>query len=829
MACNCPNLKITHTLSSGNQTQNFDNEYSYGTVTVEILNPSVGDVLNGSILVDYGTTTQTYVLSNTGLPNTYGSVQVDDMDTAVEIYFIGNVGECNYYLPISETLSNNYQCEGQTIGIGGDTGDPIWWQICEANTTISCEECPCPSIDLSLFANYSYDDLPEPQYSGILTANITSGVFVGGISGTTITTYIDGSELETQFVISQNNPRVSTTQILNIGNITTILVNVNIGQCTITRELTLDDIGWICNSVSNSGTITVECNGGISLSCEDFDVYGCTYEGAPNYDPQATIDDGSCDAIYGCTDPNSYNYNAEAEIDDGSCAPFVYGCTNPLASNYNPLANTDDGSCNLIPNDPQILGCTNPLASNYNQFATFNDGTCIFLSGCTNPMATNYNPQAVVDDGTCECGGMDVIININNYSSYTLSLDYGDCEYVVEYDYRLKVNCDDLIAFFDKIPSRTVSGLLGKMTTSTKITSNTDVYEEIDYTFDVSGSTYNIIFDGTHCDTLFEMLSIELGLDCAEDIEKKLSDVWLHSTTRIPVLFNEKEVSIHLKTNNIPFKHSLLIDNFKIYRVCRSIKTECVIVPLPFGFDMEYVVDNKKTTKNIQKNIINTKKIDLRVDPINYIEKDLFDYFSKNQNLLPKIFKGLDYDNFKSRMSSPFSLLTMCGYFYRQRAYDLYLNSLDFCSTHSKELKYDFMLKVQDKVGDAWLELIEKFVPSTAIWNKASRNISNLVFHHPKFRYKRGNMVINGDSVCVYGNCNIVYDKLCNTDKPKAFLSKIDVQMLESENACLNSATFGTVNFEFTPYGSGRLLSINKNNKSIISSKFYPKQDYYNC
>lgn len=49
--------------------------------------------------------------------------------------------------------------------------------------------------------------------------------------------------------------------------------------------------------------------------------------------------------IYGCTDPEALNYNPEATIDDGSCIYDIYGCTDPLALNYNPEATIDDGSC----------------------------------------------------------------------------------------------------------------------------------------------------------------------------------------------------------------------------------------------------------------------------------------------------------------------------------------------------------------------------------------------------------------------------------------------------------------------------------------------------
>ena len=53
--------------------------------------------------------------------------------------------------------------------------------------------------------------------------------------------------------------------------------------------------------------------------------YGCTNLAACNYNPEATIDDGSCTFFCGCTDPEACNYDAQAEADDGSCCNCVSG------------------------------------------------------------------------------------------------------------------------------------------------------------------------------------------------------------------------------------------------------------------------------------------------------------------------------------------------------------------------------------------------------------------------------------------------------------------------------------------------------------------------
>jgi hypothetical protein len=171
---------------------------------------------------------------------------------------------------------------------------------------------------------------------------------------------------------------------------------------------------------------------GLLLSLGSSILPGCTDTTAFNYNPAATIDDGSCIAVVngcmdptannynvitnvdngsctwaGCTDPTAFNYNSvivanantygTTATNDGSCIAVVNGCTNPTAFNYNSSANNDDGSCIAVVN-----GCTNPLAFNYNALANIDDGSCVaVVNGCTNITACNYNALANTDDGSC--------------------------------------------------------------------------------------------------------------------------------------------------------------------------------------------------------------------------------------------------------------------------------------------------------------------------------------------------------------------------------------------------------------------------------------------
>ncbi len=52
--------------------------------------------------------------------------------------------------------------------------------------------------------------------------------------------------------------------------------------------------------------------------------------------------------IFGCMNPSAINFDPEATVDDGSCQfADIFGCTDASACNYNPAAGSDDGSCDF--------------------------------------------------------------------------------------------------------------------------------------------------------------------------------------------------------------------------------------------------------------------------------------------------------------------------------------------------------------------------------------------------------------------------------------------------------------------------------------------------
>lgn len=154
---------------------------------------------------------------------------------------------------------------------------------------------------------------------------------------------------------------------------------------------------------------------------------GCMNPLACNYNPAATVDNGTC--IMPGSPCNDNNPNTINDSIDANCncvgMLIVPGCMDPASCNYNPLANVDDSSC-LYPgtlcndNNPNtindsinpdcicvgdiiVYGCTDPLSCNYNPLANMNDNTCIYADApCDDNNPDTYND---ILDSNCNCVG----------------------------------------------------------------------------------------------------------------------------------------------------------------------------------------------------------------------------------------------------------------------------------------------------------------------------------------------------------------------------------------------------------------------------------------
>ena len=160
------------------------------------------------------------------------------------------------------------------------------------------------------------------------------------------------------------------------------------------------------------------------------DKEGCTDPSADNYDPEATIDDGSCkfcdnfsadgNVIDATETAGVCNNDGEIELNiTGGVPPYTITWSGPggphtgteltgLCGGSYLVTVTDSSTpepCQAFAsfnvNQPTsiIYGCTDPTACNYDATATDDDGSCLF-SGCTDSGATNYDPNATAD---CNC------------------------------------------------------------------------------------------------------------------------------------------------------------------------------------------------------------------------------------------------------------------------------------------------------------------------------------------------------------------------------------------------------------------------------------------
>lgn len=238
----------------------------------------------------------------------------------------------------------------------------------------ACPECPpCEGTDVVL--TIVLDEYPEETSWAVLDGNGVT-IATGGTYGSL--------------------PDFSTvTEIICLPN----------GCYDFTIYDTFGD--GICCEFGNGSYELVDPNGNVLASGGEFTdsettnfcvnstpiIPGCTDQSAHNYDPTATIDDGTCET---CSD--GFLNGDEEGIDCGGilCGPcIILGCMDPSAHNFDINATEDDGSCEtcndgLVNGDETGIDCGGVLC-----------GPCSF-TGCTDPNAHNYNPNASDDDGSCE-------------------------------------------------------------------------------------------------------------------------------------------------------------------------------------------------------------------------------------------------------------------------------------------------------------------------------------------------------------------------------------------------------------------------------------------
>ena len=130
--------------------------------------------------------------------------------------------------------------------------------------------------------------------------------------------------------------------------------------------------------------------------------------------------------VEGCTDPNAFNYDPAASVDDGSCS---YDCI--CADIYAPVCGYDHFT-------GEYVTFSNECEAVCAQASIVWEGDCAEqpVYGCTDPEATNFDPEATNDDGSCvviqDCGSdqIQVLVTLQtdiwgNEVSFSISNDNG--------------------------------------------------------------------------------------------------------------------------------------------------------------------------------------------------------------------------------------------------------------------------------------------------------------------------------------------------------------------------------------------------------------------
>ena len=478
--------------------------------------------------------------------------------------------------------------------------------------------------------------------------------------------------------------------------------------------------------------------------------------------------------------PNPFEYISTCnELVQGY--EVISGCTNPLYYEYNPNANVDDGSCGIL---KPVFGCTNPLAVNYNPLATFNNGTCIFKSGCTNALAINYDSTAVIDDGSCECGDINIQMDFGYSSGETFVVE-PNCQYLIEFDLMAEIECGKLIDYLSN-DTRTILEVLSelKINAQAQVLTNEEnriieytggtvqytgetayllIQNENLFTFDKDIIPYGIgIYgDAEDCAFINNLISTELGIDCPVEsvVEQRFKKSWKRYTFILNSDLIQTFVRFNLNFQNFDFGLCTYIDNLKLSKLCTINQERCVIIPSKYGFELDKVIDNKKswvyTEESLNRNynyqgqetnyqdydsrlIFNTKELELTINPVKYIESDVLEYYS----YYSKFFANIDQRYTELTMNRiQFESINVIGrqyirqYPYLQSIYEQYLDGLDCAPT--KALDYPYGLEIINRTGDYWYSAVKQLIPATSIWNEAKHILKNNVFHKPKHVYKK--------------------------------------------------------------------------------------------
>lgn len=300
-----------------------------------------------------------------------------------------------------------------------------------------------------------------------------------------------------------------------------------------------------------------------------------------------------------------------------------------------------------------------------------------------------------------------------------------------------------------------------------------------------SGNTNTGILLNGNCTTLINNLLTDLSPDEAIINDYSLNSDWVEFSMVIddPIIlqtiYNERlKISIN---GNILTNFAILLDDIQLNRVCDVITPPAFLDEECPRFELNRLIDNKKSwvrneatelrefdllrretsySINHENLSINTKEIDLAINPSQAIENDIVNTVITSECLLapatgctsgdtthecvdlrPLITTEIvDVDDLLTQLIDAKNRKTLSAYPTLDLLYHRYLNSEEHCGTSSGALNLESVNTFVELIGNYWSDLIEQVVPATTIWGSSLVNADNRFSNSGtnKFVYREG-------------------------------------------------------------------------------------------
>ena len=342
-------------------------------------------VASGSNYADYSVYTTTVCMPDScytlELLDTFGdgwngcSISVNFADSGVMIGPL-SMSTGSY---ASFAVGYGSECNGVSLdGTGGGGNADVWGCMdpdannFDPDATVNC--CCTYPVDCSASNTLTIVQPMEGNWGGFGFAQIT----IAGEDGFPWYPSYNGVDDEGNWILE--------------GCIEDGCYNLNIFNNAIAGETITVDIlvnGELQETYTMGADVAVVYDGlGINEEGCVFNVQGCTDPEAPNYNPDATIDDGSC--LEPCDCPEVYDPVCGYDFFTGQTTTYDNLCELECAGAYLQW----EGDCS----DQPVYGCMDPDALNYDPNATSDSGWCVYLPECDGSTLVSMTSNASVVD-----------------------------------------------------------------------------------------------------------------------------------------------------------------------------------------------------------------------------------------------------------------------------------------------------------------------------------------------------------------------------------------------------------------------------------------------